>query len=698
MTVLINNNRPAGGTYSNVFNDLGNAANPSTGLPAALPALNPTTVVPNRIQFSNTNPLIGAGPATVSNPTPKPVTPAKVVQTTRNSLGPQADTPLSPADITSKDNAFLQQQVNDASTPVKKPPVLGSDGKPLVALGPDGKPIPTTDTSAPDPKVVEGAKLAQALYARFGQAELPAGNLGGGGISGKYIIDGQPVLLSGDEKGPRTYAYTIGSDGKPTFTRTITGIDFMGNIVKITMPVSQLVYQSETQGPAGGEPPNARPLPADAALHGATALGDQIPVQFQGLPAAAISTLPGGEDFLKELDAHDTFAATGHKDAEFAGMSPADILPRAGGPEYLAYLNAKALVDGTPPPFPQLPPPTAADAAGNAPTLDRSKIDPLESQGLSAIDTINGISANDATDLLARQQAANTAFQTGQSGISLAQGGDLGQGRGSSPRAIASLMGQAIGDTAFQTSQASSTNSQLTAQQEEQRRALTVDAQNTIAGLGLNAGALDTDISKLNLTSVSNYLTQQFADIGVKLNIQNEEADRIAQMTQFFAVLGEKYEALSQGEQDQMLQDEMDKLRISTATQAAIKQMKEAGKFHPVQFLTSLGQAGATAALTGLVASDRRAKTDIQGNPDAELEDLLSTVKPYTFKYKDQADGAGHYLGGMAQDMQKSDIGRSMVQEQPGGKLMVDQGRAGMAALSGLALVYQKLKKIEDSL
>lgn len=693
MTVLIS--RPASGaTYSNVFDTLDTAAAPSQ--PLANPFGTGATV-PNRLAFSTTNPLLGVNaPGTLGTPGVAPT--FKTVTTTKDSLGPKAVASTNPNDVLLKDNAFLQQQVNDVATPAPKATVLGADGKPLIALGPDGQPVPVAPATGPDPTAVEGAKLAQQLYAKFGQGELPAGNLGGGGISGKYVIDGRPVLLSGDEKAPRTYAFALDADGTPRFTRTITGVDFMGNLVKITMPVSQQVYQTEVTGPAGGEAPNARPLPGAAALTNQTALGDTIPPQFQGLPAAAIATMPGGSEFLKVLDAHDTFAATGHSPSEYDRATASQMLSMAGGPEYLAYLRAKAAQIGVTGPAAPIATPTAAGAAGSAPILDRSNIDPLESSGLAAVDKINAISANDPTDLLARQQAAATAFQTEQSGIGLARGGDMGGGRGASPRGVAGLMGQAIGDAAFQTSQASGTNAQLVAQQEEQRRALTVDAQNAISGLGLNAGALDTDVSRLNLDSVSNYLAQQFADVGNKLNIDNQEAERIASMTQFFATLGQSYEKLSSTEQDAMLSDEMTRYGISKASQDAIKAMKAANKFHPVQFLTGLGQAGATAALGALFASDRRAKTDVQGTPDAELEDLLSTVRPYSFKYKDPSDGSGRYLGGMAQDLQKSEVGRSMVQEQPDGKLMVDHGRAGMAALSGLALVYDKLKKIEESL
>jgi hypothetical protein len=102
-----------------------------------------------------------------------------------------------------------------------------------------------------------------------------------------------------------------------------------------------------------------------------------------------------------------------------------------------------------------------------------------------------------------------------------------------------------------------------------------------------------------------------------------------------------------------------------------------------------------TPAPTG--SSDRRAKKDISG-AKSDIDKLLADLKQaYSYKYKNpQAPGAapGERFGPMAQDIEKSKVGKAMVHDTPAGK-MVDMNAAVMAALSGLGRVSSRLDKIE---
>lgn len=94
--------------------------------------------------------------------------------------------------------------------------------------------------------------------------------------------------------------------------------------------------------------------------------------------------------------------------------------------------------------------------------------------------------------------------------------------------------------------------------------------------------------------------------------------------------------------------------------------------------------------------SDSRSKRD-----KARVRDMLDRAPAYTYEYKagDQGEHAppGKHFGVMAQDLEKSDVGRSMVRDDPQtGRKVVDYGQglgAMMAGLSSLNDDVRKLKK-----
>lgn len=83
--------------------------------------------------------------------------------------------------------------------------------------------------------------------------------------------------------------------------------------------------------------------------------------------------------------------------------------------------------------------------------------------------------------------------------------------------------------------------------------------------------------------------------------------------------------------------------------------------------------------------SDRTAKTDIKR---ADLVELADDAPGYTFDYKDPADGPGHRVGVMAQDVKRSKLGKRLVMLGDDGELMLDgPGSVGAAlAMSAQAL------------
>jgi hypothetical protein len=108
---------------------------------------------------------------------------------------------------------------------------------------------------------------------------------------------------------------------------------------------------------------------------------------------------------------------------------------------------------------------------------------------------------------------------------------------------------------------------------------------------------------------------------------------------------------------------------------------------------TALAAAGTVATALGSAASDRRLKKNIKYN-DKEVEQFLSALHAYSFDYKDSKFGQGTHLGIMAQDAEKSALGKSFVEETPEGK-MIDGKKALGVMLAGLANINKRIQKLE---
>ena len=142
-------------------------------------------------------------------------------------------------------------------------------------------------------------------------------------------------------------------------------------------------------------------------------------------------------------------------------------------------------------------------------------------------------------------------------------------------------------------------------------------------------------------------------------------------------------------------QEKMNKL--DNETRIAIGKMEDA-----------LSRAGnnqsQTNAIIGAVAlivskavtsSDRRAKKKIKSGK-SEAQQFLDSLKAYSYEYKDPDSvgaKAGRILSVMAQDLEKTDLGKQMVLDTPAGKF-VDYGQSLAAILASQAHLNDELKSI----
>jgi len=99
--------------------------------------------------------------------------------------------------------------------------------------------------------------------------------------------------------------------------------------------------------------------------------------------------------------------------------------------------------------------------------------------------------------------------------------------------------------------------------------------------------------------------------------------------------------------------------------------------------------------------SDERAKTGIAPQSTA-TDRVMSTLEPYTYKYKSPADeprtqpDGGKYLGVIAQNLEKTPEGAQAVEQDPAtGKRMINP-KAGMSlALAGLGRLHERVSALE---
>lgn len=97
--------------------------------------------------------------------------------------------------------------------------------------------------------------------------------------------------------------------------------------------------------------------------------------------------------------------------------------------------------------------------------------------------------------------------------------------------------------------------------------------------------------------------------------------------------------------------------------------------------------------------SDRRLKTDVREIPPAAVDDFLRTVGANkTWRYRDPGQEGvpdAPRVGPMAQDMARTELGRSAVSTRPDGMMALDRQQMAALALAGLGRVSDRLDQVE---
>jgi len=106
------------------------------------------------------------------------------------------------------------------------------------------------------------------------------------------------------------------------------------------------------------------------------------------------------------------------------------------------------------------------------------------------------------------------------------------------------------------------------------------------------------------------------------------------------------------------------------------------------KLIGSLASAGASFG----AKSDKRLKKNVS---ESGVEDMLDKLSDYDYEYKDDVYGEGKHTGVMAQDLEKSELGKRFVHNEADGK-SVDYDGMSSTMLASLANINKRMNKMED--
>lgn len=196
------------------------------------------------------------------------------------------------------------------------------------------------------------------------------------------------------------------------------------------------------------------------------------------------------------------------------------------------------------------------------------------------------------------------------------------------------------------------------------------------------------------------------ADAGFRQQANIANANNLTGVSQSNAagVLSADTETAKNALKQQAQNDEMVRAYMEQGLSLALAKMKaqqdletlRSQNFNNEQTRIANFMGGAGSAIAAIAASDKRLKKNIK-NGDDDVIDFIEQLGSHTYEYKDKKHGKGTYTSPMAQDLEKSKLGKGMVIDTPDGK-MVDYARGAGTYLAAAAMLHKRLKKVESSL
>lgn len=216
------------------------------------------------------------------------------------------------------------------------------------------------------------------------------------------------------------------------------------------------------------------------------------------------------------------------------------------------------------------------------------------------------------------------------------------------------------------------------------------DAMAGYAGVAGNIRGQDYGAAGMRADMANNQ-----ANFGLQSRAQNDQASQFYQ-GQAMGVGGNMTSLAVQREQERR-QANLTKANLNNQ----IHQQDKAAGMGAVGTVGNIATGGFGAALTAYGAdraderrSDERAKKNIR-DAGKDVDAFLDGLAPSKYRYKaPERDGDGEHVSVMAQQLEKSAIGKRMVREDEHGKL-VDYGKGLPAVVASLARLNSRLRAVE---
>lgn len=200
--------------------------------------------------------------------------------------------------------------------------------------------------------------------------------------------------------------------------------------------------------------------------------------------------------------------------------------------------------------------------------------------------------------------------------------------------------------------------------------------------------------------------TQQYQQLAAQMAQQGQEQQRNAQGLGIgFGQMQQQQQGAGSAAQLAAQQQGMAALTGQLNSDTAIGSAQQGANYGTALAQNAANQSNTNAAVGGTTAaagallslSDARAKDDIRPIGDNLADRFLEHLHPYSFKYKrdeDAPSGPGHYMGVMAQDVERTPTGGTLVANTPRGKAINIPATTG-ALLAGVGRLHERLKVLE---
>jgi len=250
-----------------------------------------------------------------------------------------------------------------------------------------------------------------------------------------------------------------------------------------------------------------------------------------------------------------------------------------------------------------------------------------------------------------------------------------------------------VDDTAYENSASQTAN-----QERLRKQALGEDMGNTTAQLQLRKGT-DRNISQIvgNVNAQRNNQSLALRE-GLRAQAgagQIAAGDSAMLRAQEMQSAQEAYAQDLNRQQTALQNREATKAGISSQTQ----QLQAGANLNKQQQTKKLFTSGMDMASNFMGGSDENIKKNVKNVSSKDLEDFAEKLNAKKFNYK-QPNGElyqdGEVTGVMAQDLEKSKIGKTMVVDSDEGK-MVDFKRAVPVTMAAISDIMKRIKKIEKS-